>query len=104
MSPTTMTLRWSCGEQAHELELRGVGVLELVDEDVPEALLVALERFGVLAEQPHREHEQVVEVDGRRFLQPALVLGVHVGEPALGRARPPSWRTRRAARARSSAR
>ena len=82
------------GEEAHELELRGVGVLELVDEDVPEAVAVALERFGVLAEQPHREHEQIVEVDGRRFLQPALVLGVHVGEPPLGRRRRPSWRTR----------
>ena len=33
-----MTLRCSCGEQAHELPLRGVRVLELVDEHVPEAL------------------------------------------------------------------
>ena len=71
------------GEEAHELALRGVGVLELVDEDVAEPVAVALECFGVLAEQAHREHEQVVEVDGRRFLQAALVLGVHLGETAL---------------------
>ena len=74
------------GEEAHELPLRGVGVLELVDEDVAEPVAVTLERFGVLAEQAHREHEQVVEVDGRRFLQAALVLGVDLGEAALGRA------------------
>ena len=92
------------GEEVDELELRGVGVLELVDEDVTEAVAVALERFGVFTEQPHREHEQVVEVDGGRFLQAPLVLGVHVGEAALGRARRPSWRTPPGARARSSAR
>ena len=44
------------------------------------------QRVGVLAEQPHREHEQVVEVDGRRLGQPPLVLGVHLGDAALGRA------------------
>jgi len=38
------------GEHAHELPLRGVGVLELVDEHVLEPLAVALERFGVLGE------------------------------------------------------
>ena len=73
------------GEHAHELPLRDVRVLELVDEDVPEPLLVAVQRFGVLAEQPHGEHEQIVEVDGRRLGQPALVLGVHLGD---ARARP----------------
>ena len=71
------------GEEVDELELRGVGVLELVDEDVTEAVAVALEGFGVFTEEPHREHEQIVEVDSGRFLQAPLVLGVHVREPAL---------------------
>ena len=73
-------------EQAHELPLRGVRVLELVDEDVAEPLLVPVQRFGVLAEQAHGEHEQIVEVDGRRLGQPALVLGVDLGDAAFGRA------------------
>ena len=83
-------LRCSTREQAHELPLRGVRVLELVDEDVAEPLLVAAQHFGVLAEQPHGEHEQVVEVDGRRLGQPALVLGVDLGDAALGRADAPA--------------
>ncbi len=55
------------GEHAHELPLGDVRVLELVDEHVVEAVPPAREHVGVLAEQPHREHEQVVEVDGRRL-------------------------------------
>ena len=73
-------------EQAHELPLRGVRVLELVDEDVPEPLLIPVQRLRVLAEQANGEHEQVVEVDGRRLREPPLVLGVHLGDAAFGRA------------------
>ncbi len=73
------------GEQAHDFPLRGVRVLELVDEDVAEPLLVPEQRLGVLAEQANREQQQVVEVDGRRLGQPPLVLGVDLRDPALGR-------------------
>ena len=73
------------GEHLDELPLGEVGVLELVDEHVEEALLPTGEHVGVLAEQPHREHEQVVEVDGRRVEQAPLVLGVDGGEHLLGR-------------------
>jgi hypothetical protein len=68
-----------------ELPLGEVGVLELVDEHVQEPLLPAGEHIGVLAEQAHREHEQVVEVDGRRVEQAPLVLGVHLRERLLRR-------------------
>jgi hypothetical protein len=37
-------------EQADELVLRTIGVLELVDQDEAEALLVQLEPVGVLPE------------------------------------------------------
>src|SRR3712207_8123575 len=46
--------------------LGAVGVLVLVDEDVTEALAVVLERFRVLGEEAHRQHQQVVEVHGPR--------------------------------------
>ena len=62
------------GERAHELPLREVGVLELVDEHVLEAVAPPRQRVGVLTEQPHGQQEQVVEVDGRRFEQAPLVL------------------------------
>ena len=39
----------------------------------------------MLTEQTHREHEEIVEVRGRRLEEPALVLGVDLGELALGR-------------------
>ena len=40
----------------------------------------------MLAEEPHGEEEQVVEVDGRRLVEPALVLGVDAREAGLVRA------------------
>ena len=39
----------------------------------------------VVAEQVHRLHEQVVEVERRRLEQAPLVLAVHVGDALLGR-------------------
>ncbi len=50
-----------------------------------EALLVARQRFGVLAEQPHGKHEQVVEVDRGCFGEAPLVLGVHLRDSPFGR-------------------
>jgi len=43
-------------------------------------------RVGMLAEEPHGEQEQVVEIDGRRFVEPALILGVDPGQACLVRA------------------
>ena len=52
------------GQQRDEAVLHGVRVLELVDEDVPAALRQRVEHLGEVAEEPQRQHEQVVEVDG----------------------------------------
>ena len=71
------------GEHGDELVLGAVGVLELVDEDVLEALLVVQQHVGVLDEEPDRLGEQVVEVHGPGLQQPRLVLAVHLGDAAL---------------------
>ena len=60
-------------EELEEAVLRVVRVLVLVDEDVAERLAPALERLGETLEDLHREHEQVVEVDGVRGVEAALV-------------------------------
>ncbi len=73
------------GEHPHELPLGDVGVLELVDQHVAEAPRPPLLGVVVVAEQVHRLHEQVVEVERRRLEQAPLVLAVHVGHPLLGR-------------------
>ena len=49
-------------QQVHQLVLGPVRVLVLVDEDVPEPLLVVLEDRGVIAEQPNGLGDEVVEV------------------------------------------
>jgi hypothetical protein len=50
-------------EELHQLELGVVRVLELVDQDVPEPLLVAGKHVGSLAEEAEREVDLVPEVD-----------------------------------------
>ncbi len=70
-------------EHAYELPLRLVRVLELVDEHVVEPAAPVRERVGVLAEQPDREQQQIVEVGRRRLEEAALVLAVHVGQVPL---------------------
>jgi hypothetical protein len=57
-----------------------VRVLVLVDEDVAECLLPLLARIGEALEHVDGQHEQVVEVDRVRGVQPSLVEVVHVGD------------------------
>ncbi len=64
------------GQLAQQAILRGVGVLELVDEDVVVALLVLLQHVRPLVEQQHRLHQQVVKVHGVVGLQGQLVVFV----------------------------
>ena len=71
-------------EQADELPLRQVGVLELVDEDVGEAVTPAGQGVGVLPEEANDEQQEVVEVGRRSVAEALLVLDVDVGEPLLG--------------------
>ena len=68
------------GEQLQQLVLRVVRVLVLVDEDVAERLAPLLGRVGEALEDLDREHEQVVEVDGVRAVQAALVELVDLGD------------------------
>ena len=49
------------GEQVDERRLRVAGVLELVGQQPPPSLAKPREPVRVLAQQPHREREQVVE-------------------------------------------
>ena len=74
----------------HELVLLDARVLELVDHDVLVAFLVLREDVGKLAEEPDRQDDQVVEVDGVEelearlvFLVELLVLVVCAVSPAL---------------------
>ena len=69
----------AAGEHQDHLVLGLVRVLVLVDEDVLEPLAVVLEDVGVLAEQHHGLHEQVVEVHRPGLHESGLVLGVDVG-------------------------
>ena len=51
------------GEQAQPGVLHGVGVLELVDQDVAEALLVVRQQVGLVAPQVQRAQQQLGEID-----------------------------------------
>ena len=70
-------------ELAHQLVLGVVGVLVLVDHDVPEPAPVVLGDVGEGLEHVHRGHDQVVEVHGVGLAQPPLVGRVGLGEHLL---------------------
>ena len=73
------------GQQRDEPVLDGVGVLELVDQDVAAALAPALEDLRELPEELERENQQIVEVDGIVGLQRARVArGGLRGEDRVG--------------------
>jgi len=59
-----------------QLVLRDVGVLVLVDEDVPEPAPVVLGRVGERLQEVHRRHDEVVEVHRVGLPQAALVCRV----------------------------
>ena len=80
------------GQRQGDLVLGLVGVLVLVDQDVAEALLVVRQHLGVLAEQAHRVHQQVVEVHRAGLGQAGLVLGVDLRLLALERVGGPGER------------
>ena len=71
------------GELAHQDVLRVVGVLVLVDQQVPEPGPVLGGHLGERLQQVDRHHDQVVEVHGAGRDQPALVLGVRLGQRLL---------------------
>jgi hypothetical protein len=67
------------GEKLEQAVLGVVGVLVLVDEDVPERLLPAGERLRKALEDFDGEHQQVVEVHRVAVVQALLVEGVDLG-------------------------
>ena len=78
---------------AHQHVLRVVGVLVLVDQHVPEPAPVVLGDGGEPLQQVHRGHDQVVEVERVRLLEPRLVPRVDLrqhGVELVGRARRPT--------------
>ncbi len=68
---------------ADEGVLGVVGVLVLVDQDVPEAAAVVLGDVREDAQHVDRRHDQVVEVERVGLAQPRLVHGVGLGEGLL---------------------
>ena len=69
-------------EELDELDLGDVGVLELVDEDVPELALPAAEDVGLGPEQPGDEGDLLAEVEGAATGELRLVGVVDAGELA----------------------
>ena len=66
----------SGGEVLDEQVLRVVGILVLVDEQVVEPALPRRQHVGMLGEKPHRQEQQVVEVDGVVRAHLGLIFGV----------------------------
>jgi hypothetical protein len=70
-----VTLRCLAARQLHHLELRVVGVLELVHEDEAVPLLAAPEHVGARAQETEHLHDLVAEVDLAQASHERLVLG-----------------------------
>ncbi len=62
------------GQLPQEAILRGVGVLELIDEDMLVAALILGQHVRPLVEQQHHLHQQIVEVHGVVGLERRLVV------------------------------
>ena len=71
-------------QQPQPQVLDHVGVLVLVDQHVPEAVLVLRQHVRVLAEQPQAFEQQVAEIGGVEDLQPLLIGGVELLPLAVG--------------------
>ena len=67
---------------AHQHVLGVIGVLVFVDQDVPESAPVVLGDLRERLQHRHRLTDQVVEIQRVGRPQPALILGVHLGDDA----------------------
>src|SRR5205823_6118010 len=61
-----------------------VRVLVLVDHDVLEALLIFLEHVRVAIEQPHRSHQEVIEVERVVLFEERVIAQSDPGRQLLG--------------------
>ena len=82
-SPTAVRLPFAAGELGDQRELRLVGVLELVDQQVACALAQPIGDLRVIGEELHREAHHVVEVDPRGLRHQRLVAAVDAGDALL---------------------
>ncbi len=64
------------GQELQQPVLGMVRVLVLVDQDVAKCLPPALARLGKALQRLHRQHQEVVEIDGVRRVEAALVEAV----------------------------
>ena len=71
------------GELAHQLILSPVGVLILVDQQITDAPLPALQDVRVRPEQAHRPEDQGVEVHRVVGVQAALIVRIEPGDLGL---------------------
>ena len=71
------------GEDPHELGLRPVGVLELVDQDVPEAALDLPARGGRIAQETQGDRDLIPEIDEAFGRHQRLVACVGPGQLEL---------------------
>ena len=76
------------GQQLDQLELHGIGVLELVDHDVRKARAIALAQLRLRAQQLERHQLEVLEVEPRALPLAALITRVVIAqEPVEQRVR-----------------
>jgi len=68
------------GEEGHQFELEGVGILEFVDEEVTVAVLEQFAFGGEFAEEACGEQEEIVEVNGVEILEFGFVTGIDGAE------------------------
>ena len=77
------------GEELQQAVLRVIRVLVLVDEDVPEGVLPVLSSIREVLQDLHGQHQHVVEVDGVRGGELALVQLVRLGNRLVVEGRDP---------------
>ncbi len=70
-------------QQLHKPILNPVGILKLIDQQVPEALLPAPPDLRMLFKQTHGQQQQVAEIDSIGVFQALLIKGVQLGQLAL---------------------
>ena len=68
------------GEEAHQLILDAVGILEFVDEEVVKTLLPAAQNLGMGLEELDGKEDEIAEIEGIGLLHPCLIELVDLGD------------------------
>src|SRR6185436_3649193 len=67
-------------KQANQRELKLIRVLIFIDQQVPEAVVVALAHFGHIAQKAHGLYEQIVEIQRVVLVQTFFVESKNPGD------------------------